>query len=61
MAGVLARQLGGPVAYEGEYALRANLGTGPRPDAASLRAALGVYWRACLLMWVIIAGLAWLP
>lgn len=61
MAGVLARQLGGPVAYEGECAFRANLGTGPRPDAASLRAALGVYWRACLLMWVIVAGLAWLP
>jgi adenosylcobinamide-phosphate synthase len=61
MAGVLARQLGGPVAYEGEYAARANLGTGPRPDVASLRAALAVYWRACLLMWLIVAGIACLP
>jgi adenosylcobinamide-phosphate synthase len=61
MAGVLARQLGGPVAYEGEHAFRALLGTGPRPDAASLRAALNVYWRACLLMWLLIAGVAWPP
>jgi adenosylcobinamide-phosphate synthase len=60
MAGVLARQLGGPVAYEGELAFRAHLGSGPRPDVASLRAALGVYWRACFLMWLIVAGLAWL-
>jgi adenosylcobinamide-phosphate synthase len=60
MAGALARQLGGPVTYEGEYAFRAHLGTGPRPDVASLRAALGVYWRTCLLMWLIVAGLAWL-
>jgi len=60
MAGVLARQLGGPVAYEGERAFRAHLGNGPRPDVASLRAALGVYWRACLLMWLVVAGLAWL-
>jgi adenosylcobinamide-phosphate synthase len=61
MAGVLARQLGGAVAYEGEHAFRAHLGSGPRPDVASLRAALGVYWRACFLMWLIVAVLAWLP
>ena len=60
MAGVLARQLGGPVSYGGERAFRASLGAGPRPDTASLRAALGVYWRACLLMWLIVAGVAWL-
>jgi adenosylcobinamide-phosphate synthase len=60
MAGVLARSLGGPVSYDGEYAYRANLGSGPRPDAGSLRAALGVYWRACLMLWLIAGVLAWL-
>jgi adenosylcobinamide-phosphate synthase len=60
MAGVLARQLGGPVSYGGEPAFRASLGAGPRPDTASLRTALGVYWRACLLLWLIVAGIAWL-
>jgi adenosylcobinamide-phosphate synthase len=61
MAGVLARQLGGPVSYGGERALRASLGAGPRPDSASLRTALGIYWRACFLLWLIVAGIAWLP
>jgi adenosylcobinamide-phosphate synthase len=60
MAGVLARRLGGPVSYDGEEAYRANLGSGPRPDAESLRAALGVYWRACLMLWLIAGVLAWL-
>jgi adenosylcobinamide-phosphate synthase len=61
MAGVLSRQLGGPVTYGGEPAFRALLGGGPRPDAASLRFALGIYWRACVLLWLIVGGLAWLP
>ena len=60
MAGVLARQLGGPVSYEGEYAFRQYLGTGPRPDAGSLRAALAVYWRACVMLWLLVVGVAWL-
>jgi len=60
MAGVLARQLGGPVSYGGEYAFRQYLGTGPRPDAGSLRAALAVYWRACVMLWLLVAGVAWL-
>jgi adenosylcobinamide-phosphate synthase len=60
MAGVLARQLGGPVAYDGEPAFRATLGAGPPPDVASLREALAVYSRACLLLWIIVAGIAWL-
>lgn len=60
MAGVLARQLGGAVSYEGETAVRAVLGAGPRPDAVSLRSALAVYWRACLILWLIVAGVAWL-
>jgi adenosylcobinamide-phosphate synthase len=60
MAGVLARQLGGPVSYDGESAFRAHLGAGPRPDAESLRSALAVFWRACLVLWLIVAGVAWL-
>jgi adenosylcobinamide-phosphate synthase len=60
MAGVLSRQLGGPVSYDGEPASRPTLGIGPRPDVSSLRSALSVYWRACGLMWLIVAGLAWL-
>jgi adenosylcobinamide-phosphate synthase len=60
MAGVLARQLGGAVSYEGEPAFRATLGIGPRPDTESLRAALSVYWRACLMLWILVAGVAWL-
>lgn len=61
MAGVLARQLGGEVTYEGEPSSRALLGGGPRPDVASLRSALGVYWRACILLWIIVGGIACLP
>lgn len=60
MAGVLGRQLGGPVSYEGECELRACLGTGPRPDVSSLREALGVFFRACFALWLIVAGVAWL-
>jgi adenosylcobinamide-phosphate synthase len=60
MAGVLSRQLGGDVTYDGEPAMRALLGGGPRPDAASLRSALGIYWRACVMLWLIVGGIAWL-
>jgi adenosylcobinamide-phosphate synthase len=60
MAGVLERRLGGPVSYDGEPAHRAWLGDGPAPGAADLLRALGVYRRACLLMWVMIGVLAWL-
>jgi len=60
MAGVLARQLGGPVSYDGESAHRALLGSGPRPDVASLRVALRVFARACLALWMIVGALAWL-
>lgn len=60
MAGVLGRRLGGPVSYDGEPANRAWLGDGPAPDAADLQRALWVYRRACLIMWAIVGGLAWL-
>lgn len=60
MAGVLACRLGGPVTYEGEPSFRADLGAGPRPNAACLREALSVYWRACLALWLVAGAMAWL-
>lgn len=60
MAGVLGRRLGGPVVYDGEPTQRAILGDGPSPDAADLRRALAVYRWACLLLWLIVGGVAWL-
>ncbi|MEP7246388.1 MAG: CobD/CbiB family cobalamin biosynthesis protein [Gammaproteobacteria bacterium] len=59
MAGVLSRQLGGPVSYDGELTDRPVFGTGPHPNAASLRTALSVYWRACALLWLFVAAIAW--
>jgi len=59
MAGVLGRQLGGPVAYDGEPAWRATLGDGPLPDAADLARAIGVYRRACLLLWLVTGIAQW--
>lgn len=60
MAGVLGRRLGGPVAYDGEPAARPWLGDGPLPDARDLQRALATYHRACVLLWVSVAGIAWL-
>lgn len=60
MAGVLRRRLGGPVSYGGEPSDRAWLGDGPAPDAADLAKALVIYRHACLLLWVIVGGIAWL-
>ncbi|MFN3474237.1 MAG: adenosylcobinamide-phosphate synthase CbiB [Blastomonas sp.] len=60
MAGVLKRRLGGPARYDGEPAHRAWLGDGPAPDAADLQRALWVYRRACVLLWALAGGLAWL-
>ncbi|MBA4047822.1 MAG: cobalamin biosynthesis protein CobD [Sphingomonas sp.] len=60
MAGALGRRLGGPVSYDGEAAARAWLGDGAMPEAADLARALWIYRRACLLLWVVIGGVAWL-
>jgi adenosylcobinamide-phosphate synthase len=60
MAGALRRRLGGPVSYDGMPAPRAWLGDGPSPDAADLARALGIYRRACLLLWLLVGGLSWL-
>ncbi len=59
MAGALGRRLGGPVSYDGKVAARAVLGDGPRPDARDLMAALRIYRTACLLLWLLIGGFAW--
>lgn len=60
MAGALGRRLGGPVCYDGAPAMRAVLGDGPAPGAADLRRALTIYRIACLLLWIVVAGVAWL-
>jgi len=58
MAGALARELGGPASYEGEWMARPTFGAGARPDATSLREALRIYRLACLLLWLIVGGIA---
>lgn len=60
MAGALHRQLGGPVSYDGEPAVRATLGTGPEPATADLARALRIYRIACLLLWLAVGTLAWI-
>ena len=60
MAGALGRTLGGPVSYDREPAMRAILGQGPRPGAHDLARALWIYRVACVLLWVIVGGIAWL-
>ena len=59
MAGALRRRLGGPVYYDGDPAARAWLGTGRAPDAADLARALRLYRIACLLLWIVVGGIAW--
>ncbi|MEI9926883.1 MAG: adenosylcobinamide-phosphate synthase CbiB [Sphingomonas sp.] len=60
MAGVLGLRLAGPVAYDGAMHDKPWIGEG-RLDAgaADIRRALGVYVRACLLLWLIAGGVAW--
>ena len=59
MAGVLARELGGPVSYDGEVTWRPTFGVGARPNAGSLRTALRIYRYACLLLWLFAGAIAW--
>ncbi len=59
MAGVLQRRLGGPVTYDGEPAHRAWLGDGLAPGAEDVQRSLWVYRRACLLLWLMVGGVAW--
>ncbi len=59
MAGALAVQMGGGASYEGEWIARQTLGDGRRPKPADLAAALTIYVRACLLLWVMVGALIW--
>ncbi len=59
MAGALTVQMGGGAAYEGEWIARQTLGDGPRPEITDLTAALGIYVRACLLLWAMVGALIW--
>ena len=60
MAGALGVRLAGPIAYDGVSVAKPYIGDG-RADAtaADLRAALGIYRRACVLFFVIAGGIAW--
>ncbi len=60
MAGALNVQMSGDAVYDGEWIARKTLGDGERPDAADLKTALGIYVRACLLLWLIAGALIWL-
>jgi adenosylcobinamide-phosphate synthase len=53
MAGALGVRLGGPVRYDGEWVDRPAFGDGPPPTANDLKRGLGVYLRACGLLWLL--------
>lgn len=61
MAGVMGISLAGPLSYDGAVQAKPWIGReGRAPGAADLRAALRIYVRACLLLWMIAGGIAWL-
>ncbi len=60
MAGALGLRLAGPVAYDGVIHPKLWIGDGrTAADAGDIRRALRLYWRACLLLWLIAGGCAW--
>lgn len=60
MAGALDLRLAGPVAYDGVMHDKAWIGDGrAQAVAADIDGAMRVYLRACLLLWLIAGGLAW--
>jgi adenosylcobinamide-phosphate synthase len=59
MAGALGVTLGGPATYDGVVTQRPVFGAGPGPTAADLRRGLGVYRRACALLWLVVGAMAW--
>ncbi|SDA13029.1 adenosylcobinamide-phosphate synthase CbiB [Sphingomonas sp. NFR15] len=61
MAGALGLSLAGPVAYDTVMALKPWIGAGRRDaDARDIGRALALYVRACLALWLIAGGIAWL-
>lgn len=60
MAGVLGLRLAGPIAYDGVVSQKPWIGEGARAaEPADIRRALNVFLRACLGLWIIAGGAAW--
>lgn len=60
MAGALGIRLAGPVRYDGLLHDKPWIGAGGDADGAVMRVALRIYWRACLLLWVLVALWEWI-
>jgi len=61
VAGALGLGLAGPVWYDGALADKPWIGAGRRDaDARDIARALRLYVRACLALWLIVGGVAWL-
>lgn len=60
MAGALDVRLAGPVSYDGIAHVKPWIGSGRvKATTADLARALTIYRRACLLLWIIAGGIAW--
>ena len=60
MAGTLGVRLGGPTTYDGIVHARPVFGSGPAPGIADLGRGLKIFVVACGLLWMLVAGVAWL-
>ncbi|EGD60917.1 adenosylcobinamide-phosphate synthase [Novosphingobium nitrogenifigens DSM 19370] len=61
MSGALGLSLAGPVSYDGVRHEKAWIGDGRRDaEADDIDKALAIYLRACLVLWAISGGVAWL-
>ncbi len=61
MAGALGLRLAGPIAYDGVMHDKPWIGNGDEDaDGDKIDRALTIYMRACLLIWLIAGGAAWL-
>jgi adenosylcobinamide-phosphate synthase len=58
MAGALALRLGGPASYDGQTHVRPWFGDGSRASPPDLRAAMSLYVRACVALWILLAVMA---
>ena len=61
LAGALGLRLAGPIAYDGVRHDKPWIGDGgTEAGAGDIRRALAVYRRACLVLWAIAGGVAWM-
>ena len=61
MAGALGLRLAGPIAYDGVMHDKPWIGDGTSDaDSSEIDRAIAVYLRACLLLWSLAGGAAWL-